>query len=429
MRLRRPLSGFMAALAFSACLSASSAADKKAWITIGDAAFRQVRPLLPGVVPAESRQLGGGGQKIHAVSVPENELETIAGALHQRLRQCGGFVFHNTEAEARAALHPMPATSASLTYAIDHRELVVPVLAQMSDKQIETTILKLSGFTNRYYKSSSGVDASNWLFATWSEMARGRADIAVKQITHTGFPQQSVMLSIAGSEKPDESIVLGAHLDSILVSRMSDTAPAPGADDDASGVASLTEALRAMLEGQYKPKRSIHFVAYAAEEVGLRGSQDIARSFRQAHSKMVGVLQLDMTNYKGAANDIYLFTDYTDSKQNAFLAQLVSTYLPDLKVGYDQCGYACSDHASWQAQGYPTSMPFESSFARDNPAIHTAKDTFANSGGQALHALKFARLAAAFAIELGSAETSAENGGLRKQKARRVSTRRASLNN
>jgi len=47
-------------------------------------------------------------------------------------------------------------------------------------------------------------------------------------------------------------------------------------------------------------------------------------------------------------------------------------------------------------------MPFESSFARDNPAIHTEKDSFANSGGQATHALKFARLAAAFAIELGS---------------------------
>jgi leucyl aminopeptidase len=157
-----------------------------------------------------------------------------------------------------------------------------------------------------------------------------------------------------------------------------------------------------MLAQDYRPKRSIHFVAYAAEEVGLRGSQDIARAFKQGGATVMGVLQLDMTNYKGSANDIVLFTDYTDSKQNAFLAQLVTAYLPGLKLGYDKCGYACSDHASWHAQGFPTSMPFESSFARDNPAIHTAKDTYANSGGQAAHALKFARLAAAFAIELGS---------------------------
>jgi leucyl aminopeptidase len=402
MTLHRHLFGLMAVLVLSAYVPSSSAADKKAWITIGDAAFREVHRLLPGIVSTESRQLAGGSQKIHAVSVSDTELETIAGAIHQRLQQCGGFVFHKTEAEARAALRTAPVAGLSPSYAIDARALVEPVLAQMSDKNIETTIIKLSSFTNRYYKSQAGVDASNWLFATWSEMASGRPDITVKQFTHAGYPQQSVMLSIAGTDKPDESIVLGAHLDSILVSRMSDTAQAPGADDDASGVGSLTEALRAMLDRDYRPKRSIHVVAYAAEEVGLRGSQDIARAFKQANSKVVGVLQLDMTNYKGAANDIYLFTDYTDSKQNAFLAQLVAAYLPDLKVGYDQCGYACSDHASWQAQGYPSSMPFESSFARDNPAIHTAKDTFANSGGQATHALKFARLAAAFAIELGS---------------------------
>lgn len=402
MNVPRYLSGFMIALGVCLHVPASSASEKKAWITIGDAAFRHVRQLAPGLVSLESRQLAGGGQKIHAVGVSENELETIAAAIHQHLQQCGGFVFHKTEAEARAALRHTAATGSSPSYAIDNRKLVEPVLGQMSDKNIEATIGRLSAFPNRYYKSPSGVDASNWLATTWRDMAAGRADISVRQFAHADYPQQSVIISMTGSDKPDENIVLGAHLDSILVSRMSDTAQAPGADDDASGVASLTEALRAMLEQNYKPKRTIHFIAYAAEEVGLRGSKEIAQAFKQANSKVVGVLQLDMTNYKGAANDIYLFTDYTDNKQNAFLAQLVSTYLPDLKLGYDQCGYACSDHASWQALGFPTSMPFESSFARDNPAIHTAKDTYANSGGQATHALKFAKLAAAFAIELGS---------------------------
>jgi leucyl aminopeptidase len=403
MKRHRRLLGLIAALALGLHAPASPAADRKVWVTLGEAAFLQVRQLVPGIVPVESRQVAGGSQTVHAVSIRESELETVADAIHQRLQQCGGFVFHKTEAEARAALHMTVAMAGPApSYAIDNRDLVEPVLAQMGDKNIEDTIVRLSAFANRYYKSPSGVDASNWLAAKWSEIAAGRPDITIKQVTHADYPQKSVILSIAGSEKPDESIVLGAHLDSILVSRMSDTAQAPGADDDASGVASLTEALRAMLAQDYKPKRSIHFIAYAAEEVGLRGSQDIARAFKQGSSAVLGVLQLDMTNYKGTTNDIVLFTDYTDSKQNAFLAQLVSAYLPGLKLGYDKCGYACSDHASWQAHGFPTSMPFESSFARDNPAIHTAKDTYANSGGQAMHALKFARLAAAFAIELGS---------------------------
>jgi leucyl aminopeptidase len=222
------------------------------------------------------------------------------------------------------------------------------------------------------------------------------------QVHHQGYPQPSVSLTIAGSDLAEETVVVGAHLDSIIGIGMSETARAPGADDDASGVASMTEALRALIASGYRPRRTIQVIAYAAEEAGLRGSQEIARQFRQAGRKVAGVLQLDMTNYKGAANDIYLITDYTNSQQNAFLAQLIGTYLPGLTVGYDRCGYGCSDHASWDAQGYPASMPFESSMARDNPHIHTSKDTLANSGNQTAHALKFARLAAAYMVELSS---------------------------
>jgi leucyl aminopeptidase len=227
MKSRSYLFAVMAALALGLSSPASSAAEKTAWITMGEATFLQVRQLVPGIASVDSRQLAGGGQKIHAVRVSESRLETIADAIHQRLQQCGGFMLHKTEAEARAALRGSTATGASPSYAIDNRELVEPVLARMGDKNIEQTILGLSAFPNRYYKSQSGVDASSWLFTHWSEMAKGRSDITVEQFTHAGYPQKSVMLRIAGSERPDESIVLGAHLDSILVSRMSDTALAP----------------------------------------------------------------------------------------------------------------------------------------------------------------------------------------------------------
>jgi leucyl aminopeptidase len=391
-------------LLFALCLSLAASAGpstkRRAWITIGDAAYRQVKTTAPDAVSIDSRQLPA--EKVHAVVVDEGRLATIAGAIHQRLGQCGGFMYHASEAEARAALERRRVVAPPRSYAIGQRELVEPMLAGMQEKQIEATILSLSGFTNRYYRSQAGVDASNWLLSTWRELAAGRADISVMQIHHQGYPQPSVSLSIAGSDLAEETVVVGAHLDSILGIGMSETARAPGADDDASGVASMTEAVRALIASGYRPRRTIQLIAYAAEEAGLRGSQDIARQFKQAGRKVAGVLQLDMTNYKGAANDIYLITDYTNSQQNAFLAQLMGAYLPGLTVGYDRCGYGCSDHASWDAQGYPASMPFESSMARDNPTIHTSRDTLANSGNQTAHALKFARLAAAYMVELSS---------------------------
>ena len=64
------------------------------------------------------------------------------------------------------------------------------------------------------------------------------------------------------------------------------------------------------------------------------------------------------------------------------------------------CGYGCSDHASWDAQGYPAAMAFESLFGQHNPEIHTTDDTLATLGNSAAHALKFARLGAAFMVEV-----------------------------
>jgi len=376
----------------------------RAWITIGDAALERARTVTAEIVPLDSALVEAAGirERIHAVEVNESDIATIARAIHEQLGRCGGFMYHSTEAEARATLRRRRNVGVRPAYVIDNAELVIPVLASMHERHIETTIVTLSGFANRYYMSQGGVDASHWLMQKWTAIAAGRPDITVEQFVHSGYRQPSVVLTIAGSDKASQAIVMGAHLDSILVSKMSETAVAPGADDDASGVASLTEALRAMVENGYKPRRTIYMIAYAAEEVGLRGSQEIARSFKEKKMDVVGVLQLDMTNYKGSANDIYLLTDYTDSQQNDFLAQLLRTYLPDLKFGYDKCGYACSDHASWSAQGYAASMPFESSLSRRNPYIHSTKDTFASSGNQAGHALKFARLAAAYAVELGS---------------------------
>lgn len=387
-------------LCLSLAASAGSSTKRRAWITIGDAAYRQVKTIAPDAVSIDSRQLPA--DKVHAIVVDEGRLAAIAGAIHQRLGQCGGFMYHGSEAEARAALERRRGLAPTRSYRIGQRELVESMLAGMEEQHIEATILSLSAFTNRYYRSQSGVEASNWLLSAWRELAAGRTDISVMQINHRGYPQPSVSLTIAGSDLAEESVIVGAHLDSIVGSGMSETARAPGADDDASGVASMTEALRALIGSGYRPRRTIQVIAYAAEEAGLRGSQEIARQFKPANRKVAGVLQLDMTNYKGAANDIYLITDYTNSQQNAFLAQLIATYLPRLTVGYDKCGYGCSDHASWDAQGYPASMPFESSMARDNPHIHTSRDTLANSGNQTAHALKFARLAAAYMVELSS---------------------------
>ncbi|MES2299589.1 MAG: M20/M25/M40 family metallo-hydrolase [Pseudomonadota bacterium] len=384
---------------------ASASDAKKIWITVGDAAYAKLKTIAPQAIGRES-QSRMGSDKIHLVEVDEEQMLKLSAAVHHELKRCGGFMFHASESAGMQALAmPTANTLAAITrptYVVDNQAVVTPMLSQLQDSNIAQTIIDMSTYTNRYYTTAGGSDASNWLKQKWTSMAAGRSDISVAQFTHGAFPQKSVIVTIAGSDNAAEVVVLGAHLDSINTAGTTETTRAPGADDDASGIASITEALRAMIANGYKPRRTIKMIGYAAEEVGLRGSQEIAQNFKANNVNVVGVMQLDMTNYKGSANDIYIYTDYTDSLQNDFMAKLAATYLPTLSIGYDKCGYGCSDHASWNAQGYATSLPFESTMAQYDPYIHSANDTFANTGNQALHALKFARLALAYAVELGS---------------------------
>jgi leucyl aminopeptidase len=397
-------------------LAAAPAAASTSWITAGEAAYLKIRNVQPGVKVLGTRTPGlAGTEKLHLLEVQTKVLDKLTAALHRELRHCGGFMYHATEADGRRALAmadampPAPLTRPA--YTITSQAVVAPMLQQMQDGQIRETITGLTGFANRYYASAPGIAASDWLKARWTALANGRTHISVAQYAHLRFDQRSVIATIEGSDKAGEVIVLGAHLDTINLLGTKDTTKAPGADDDASGIAGLTEVLRVVAATGYKPRRTIKLIAYAAEEVGLRGSQEIAQEYRKNGTNVVGVMQLDMTNFKGSDNDIYLFTDYTHAPQNQFLANLIKTYLPTLTMGYDKCGYACSDHAAWYAQGYATSMPFESEIKKDNPKIHTASDTLANSGNQALHALKFARLAAAYAVELGSEGAAAKKAG------------------
>ncbi len=343
-------------------------------------------------------------ERVHAVEVDERWLPVLSEAVHEKLHRCGGYVQHESMAEALAMLHRIdsaPEAELAPGYAIDDAAVVTPMLPLLQDSRILSTIESLAQFQNRLYTSTTGVQASDWLAQQWRTLAGSRAWVSVEQVRHRGWPQKSVLLRIAGNgANAAETVVLGAHLDSI--NGTSSTTRAPGADDDASGVASLTEVIRVLMDRDYRPSRTIEFMAYAAEEVGLRGSGEIAARYKRQRKPVVGVLQLDMTAYQGDATDLWIYTDYTNAAQNQFVADLASAYLPTLTVGYDRCGYGCSDHASWTGKGFAASFPFESSFSNYNRALHTANDTTATFGNQALHALKFTQLALAYTVELGS---------------------------
>jgi leucyl aminopeptidase len=102
-----------------------------------------------------------------------------------------------------------------------------------------------------------------------------------------------------------------------------------------------------LLRNHFRPRKTVEFHFYAAEEVGLRGSQDIAVSYVKQQRNVVGMLQLDMLGYVvDAENDVIAIpTDYTDPALTEFLCLVVAKY-SGMTFALAKCGYGCSDHAS-----------------------------------------------------------------------------------
>lgn len=385
----------------------ASSAGKEApvYVVMSRETYLRMPDLLRGGVPKRDAL----GTDLVLVEAPASRLPALSERIHVRERRCGGYFAFATRAEAEAFLREDRSAQAKfspvvrLRYTVDNAATVEPWLPQVAQGNIRATIAHLSSYRNRYYAAPTGRDAALWIRDTWLALAAGREDVSAELVGCSNCSTQpSVVLTIRGSVQPEEIVVLGGHLDSIVIGgNGSLTQYAPGADDDASGIATLTEVLRIAMASGWKPRRTVKFMAYAAEEVGLRGSNAIARAHRAQNSRVVAVLQMDMTNYNaGAGVDMRLVTDYSNPALQSFLLQLFDTYLAPrgMKRGYDTCGYACSDHASWTASGYPSAYFFEAGAPNGSyfPYIHTGNDTLANMSDSAQHSAKFAQLGLAF---------------------------------
>lgn len=344
---------------------------------------------------------GEKGSKV-VVALNERAALNISDHMHHEHKKCGGYFAFNSESEAKDFLNQKiqpNLRSLFVDYGINQEEVVENAINQVEAVEIEQNIRHLSSYKNRFYKSSTGVESAKWIQSKWASLLKRRSDAKVELYEHSGWPQPSVIATIKG--KSDEVIVVGGHLDSIAGWFGGNHVHAPGADDNASGISTITEVIRVLANNNYVPQKTLKFMGYAAEEVGLRGSNEIARKFKADGVNVIGALQLDMTNFNGSSKDIYLISDNTNKEQNEFLATLIDSYL-QIPYTYDRCGYACSDHASWHKAGFKASFPFEAAKNDMNGKIHTSKDIIEQSGGNADHAAKFAKLALAYVIELDS---------------------------
>ncbi|KAI0515141.1 Zn-dependent exopeptidase [Xylaria bambusicola] len=270
-----------------------------------------------------------------------------------------------------------------------HQTEANALIAKVKQSNLQTWTNTLADFYNRYYRGSYAATSASWMYSTVVSVASANSAIKVKQFTHS-YNQPSVIATIPGSSA--EVVVVSAHYDSV---GSTTSGRAPGADDNASGVVVVLEALRVLAEAKYAPENTLEFHFYSGEEGGLLGSRDVFNSYARSRVNVLAVMNQDMTGYS-PNNVIAVFTDYGDTNLINFTKKLVPVY-SKLPLSTDRCGYGCSDHASAYSAGYPAVYVCDENIRDSSPYIHSAQDTVSTVNFP--HVLEHAKLTVGFLVE------------------------------
>lgn len=296
---------------------------------------------------------------------------------------------------------------------LSQEKIVNQLLTKIDTNRIVNNIKKLAEFKNRYTFSNTGKLAGEYIFKTVKDIASNRSDITVEEFVHkykdgdnSLSTQKSIIVRITGTKLPEERVIYCAHYDSINVKvdvKQRSNTTAPGADDNASGTSGVIEVFTILANSELKPLRTLEFHLYAGEELGLKGSAEVAESYKLNNRKVIGVLNNDMIGYTEDNKSAYVISgldEFVDAELTDLCFLLIKKY-SKLQPKNAKCGYACSDHASWGRYGFPSACITEGSPALGNinKNIHTVNDTFNNINVN--YCLEHIRIALSFVIELG----------------------------
>jgi bacterial leucyl aminopeptidase len=265
------------------------------------------------------------------------------------------------------------------------------------------------GIKSRHILHADNCVAVTALVEDLERIGAGRFTVRRHLFTHEGRQLENVEAEFPGTI--DGLVLVTAHLDSTGARQPGyrpPLDPAPGADDDASGIAGVLTAADAIgvLDATVgAPRRTVRFVLFNAEEHGLVGSMAYARDEAALGTPIVAVFQMDMIGYDVLPERTFeLHAGFTPlravQERSLALAQLIAELTPEVSPALpapqiyppdDEPDPAerRSDHYSFQLQGYTACLASEDLFAGPgsgappaemNPNYHLPTDTAINAG-------------------------------------------------
>lgn len=182
------------------------------------------------------------------------------------------------------------------------------LLREVDQRRIEATVRRLAAFGTRHTLSSQddperGIGAArDWIFQEmrgYAARSNGRMTVELQSYvqepaTRIPVPTKitNVVATLRGQTSPERVYVITGHYDSRCTDVMDATSDAPGADDDASGVAVVMELARVL--ATRPTAATIVFAAVAGEEQNLYGSTYLAKQLKAAGADVQGMFSNDI---------------------------------------------------------------------------------------------------------------------------------------
>ncbi|MHB1686972.1 MAG: M28 family metallopeptidase [Ignavibacteriaceae bacterium] len=199
---------------------------------------------------------------------------------------------------------------------------IFQMVNEISTVNLKSDIEKLVSFKTRHTLSRTDSNleeigaARRWVkseFEKYAKDSEGRLSVSFdsffvepdgKRIPRKA-ELKNVMATLKGTDVNYNRIfIVGGHLDSRVSGSLDSTSFAPGADDNASGVAVVMELARVMSKRKFPA--TIIFVAFSGEEQGLFGSTHLAQSAKEKNWNIVAMLNNDIVGSSGPSSDTFL---------------------------------------------------------------------------------------------------------------------------
>jgi len=224
---------------------------------------------------------------------------------------------------------------------------VVQLINSVNQDTIETYIRYMQQFI-REALSPEALIVQNWLVAQFESY--GYDDIAIHKFTYNSqqLDAGNVVVVKKGTEFPDEYIMITAHYDAVSGS--------PGADDNASGTAGVLECARLLKD--YDTKRSIMFVPFNAEELGLGGSMPFAQKCATENMNIVALFNMDMIGWFPPTNPNTIMASgysYITEALFEYYQHVANMYVPSIPtIRVSQQDVSGGDNTAFNIYEYPS---------------------------------------------------------------------------